>query len=617
MSDGTPTTPPSSSQPPQLPAQPSQPARPAPPRSGSKLLLGLIIAGIVIALPIAFCGIAAIVGGGSKPTVNKNSFLEIRMSGSVAEAPDNNPFAELFGPQSSPNLLNMRKVIRRVNEDDRIDGVLLVLEPLGVGMATVEEVMGIMDELDESKPMTVMLTGDFVSEPEYMIATTGDEIWMNPEAGMMLNGFVATVTFFRGTLDKLKIDVQAFGFREYKSASEQFTNKKMSKYFRESYDYVISDFYARFLDTIVERRGKVAEGGFMTRDEFEELVDRGGLTAREALDAKIVDKTGYKDEALASLAVRAGQSTEDIHTISFGKYLRAITASGGGVSGDRVALVYGLGPIVSGSQDSPFGDGSMHGPQVAAAIEKAVDDDNVKAIVFRVNSPGGSAVGSDFVWRAIDKARAAEKPVIVSMGDVAGSGGYWISMNADKIVAQPSTITGSIGVVFTKFNLTGFYNWLGVTTDTIQKGENADLFSSFSSLDERDKKRVMSWMEDVYNDFVNKVAQGRGMDPADVEEIAKGRIWTGSQGKDRGLVDELGGLDKAIEIAKAEAGLDEDTPVVLYPRQKSFFEMLAEGDFGVKVPEKQEINVEELIDYVEAEFGVSKVQVIMPEITLH
>jgi len=288
---------------------------------------------------------------------------------------------------------------------------------------------------------------------------------------------------------------------------------------------------------------------------------------------------GYPEDSEAEMRKAAGLSTEKRERIGARRYLSAAEEL---QEGEQIGLIYALGAISSSgkSNSNPLSEGGIMGPKLASIIHEAAEDSRVKAIILRVNSPGGSAVGSDFVLRAV-KAAKQKKPVIVSMGDVAGSGGYWISMAADSIVAQPSTITGSIGVVFGKFNLTGLLEWAGANVDRVKVGQNADLMSQFKSFDPTQAKRIKAWMTEVYDDFVRRVAEGRGLTYEVVEPIAHGRVWTGAQAKERKLVDALGGLDTAIEIAREKAHIGKDAKVYLrrFPRRKGIWEFLSDGEF--------------------------------------
>ncbi|HME89868.1 MAG TPA: signal peptide peptidase SppA, partial [Myxococcaceae bacterium] len=289
-------------------------------------------------------------------------------------------------------------------------------------------------------------------------------------------------------------------------------------------------------------------------------------------------------------------------------------------TGEIFAIIFGNGLITSSAKSnaSPFTEAGIMGPKLAKTIRDAAEDKTVKAIVLRVNSPGGSAVGSDFVWRAIQDARK-KKPVVVSMGDVAGSGGYWISMGADAIVAQPSTLTGSIGVVFGKFNLRGLLSWAGLNVDTAKVGANADLMSFFRSLDAHQAQLIKSWMSSVYSDFVRRAGEGRGMSFETVEPLAHGRVWTGAQAKERKLVDELGGIDAAVAVAREKAKLALDAKVRLrrFPQRKGILELLSEGEFPMVQLLLGRQTLNRLLGQAASEWETLRPWAIAPDIRIH
>jgi protease-4 len=338
-------------------------------------------------------------------------------------------------------------------------------------------------------------------------------------------------------------------------------------------------------------------------------MSHGIFAGPAALEAGLVDHMGYADQVRESLREHAG--TDEYQKLKFDDYLKQVkdTAPEGAPT---IAVVFGEGPISASSGGAnPFEtSANIYGPKVAKAIREAAEDEEVDAIVFRVNSPGGSAVGSDFIWREIERAQEAGKPVVVSMSNVAGSGGYWVAMGADAIVAHPSTITGSIGVVFGKFNVRGLYEWLGASVDSVTLSENADLMSPFHSMDEDQLRAVHGTVQVMYDDFVRKVAEGRGMDFAAVEPLAHGRIWSGQDALGHGLVDALGGLDVAIDLAREEAGIDGEARVAVYPAKKEWIELLLEGELSIESPELDHAAaLEALIEELET----PKVRAVMPE----
>jgi protease-4 len=549
----------------------------------------------------------------SSPEVKRGSVLVIRFEGDIEEAPPESPLSFLSGSGGGAfvSLHELRRLVEAAAKDDRLAGVLLEIGPIGSGFASIEEARGLINRLREAKkPVQAILVADFVEEKDYLLATAADRITMAPESGLLLNGLEAEVTFFRGTLDKLHVEPQFFQFKEYKSAAEPFINHEMSKPMREWVNSMLNDFYGRFLQEVAERRG-------IAVDSLRTLFDRGGLTAREGLDERLVDALGYSEDIETSMRQAAGVDTSKSGRVLARRYLSAAEEP---PAGESFAIIYGIGAITSSAKSNanPLTEGGIVGPRLAKTIRDAAEDSAIKAIILRVNSPGGSAVGSDVVWRAIQDARK-RKPVVVSMGDVAGSGGYWISMGADAIVAQPSTITGSIGVVFGKFNVRGLFAWAGVNVDTAKVGANADLMSFFRSLDSHQAQLVKTWMSAVYNDFVRRVGEGRGMSFETVEPLAHGRVWTGAQAKERKLVDELGGVDAAVALAKQKAKLPPDARVRLrrFPQRKGLLELLSEGEFPMVQLLLGPSTVERLLSQAASEWETLRPWTIAPEIRIH
>lgn len=513
----------------------------------------------------------------SKPKIDEPSVLELTLDGGYVEGKIDDPLAELGLSGGGNSLYELVRAIDHAAGDDKILGLRLIIRSPAIGFAQQQELAQSIARVREAgKPVVAHIEADMVTNGRYLLATTADEVWTSPEAFWLIQGLQADVEFYRGTLDKLKIEPDVIMYKEFKSAGETFLNKEMSEPMREAITTVLSDIQRMWIEQVADRRG-------LTVDAVRGLVDEGAMTPAAAKEAGLVDRFGYADELTDALEEKLG--LDDYESVKLGKYLKTLPKP---ESDDRIALIFGEGPIVASEADeaNPFADNSMiHGPKLARDIRKAADADRVKAIVMRVNSPGGSAVGSDFVWREIQRAKDKGIPVVVSMSSVAGSGGYWISMGADAIVAQPATITGSIGVVFTKMNVRGFYEWLGASVDSVSFAENSDLMSPFHSLDDEQYAKLHGIVGAMYESFVTKVADGRGMTFDEVEPLAHGRIWTGEDALERKLVDRLGGLDDAIALAAEKASVDlQSTDVEVFPKAKSVWERLAEGDLAVSTP---------------------------------
>jgi protease-4 len=383
---------------------------------------------------------------------------------------------------------------------------------------------------------------------------------------------MADASFYKGTLDKLKIHADMEHIGAYKSASEQWTRDSMSDAQRRATDSILDSIYGQIVGTIAESRK-------LTPAQVRSAIDKGLLTPEEAKSTGMVDGLLYDDEVESELKKKFGDYTE--------LRIRAYKKSGSWPARrNRIAVISASGAIISGKGGtSSFGGEFIGSDSLCRTLREVREDRGIRAAVLRVDSPGGSGVASDAIWREVELLKE-EKPLIVSMGDVAASGGYYISMGADAIVAEPATITGSIGVISGKYNLRGFYEgWIGLHRDQIKRGENADLFTDYQGFTEAQRAIVRAQIETFYREFVHKAATGRGKKDEEIDRIAQGRIWTGAQAKENGLVDELGGLDTAVEIAKKKAGLASSESVTLesYPRRKGLFQSLS-GDDQVFAP---------------------------------
>ena len=568
-----------------------------------------IVIGLILLLGVVAPILLIVAAAASGPRVKTGTIVVVHLEGTIPEAPPQNPLAQLFGGgRHQISLRDLQHLVDTVSADRKVAGVILEVGSLQAGFATVEEARGILAKLHESKkPIQAVLVGDSVGEKEYELALAADRVIVTPEAAMLLNGLVAEVAFYRGSLDKIHVQPQLFQFKEYKSAAEPIMNHEMSAPMRESLQSMIGDLYGRFVADVSQARN-------IPEDKLKAIFDRGGLTTREALDAKLVDGLGHAEDIEVEL--RKGQpSQKGSFRMPAAKYLAAARDR---AEGQALAVIFGVGTISASNSASLFGGDGIHGQRMAAAIREAAEDDDVKAILIRVNSPGGSAVGSDFVRRAVVAARV-KKPVVVSMGDVAASGGYWISMGADAIVAQPSTLTGSIGVVGGKINVRGLYELLGANVDQVKVGANADLMSAYRLFDSAQAERFRAWMGAVYEDFVRGVAEGRGLKYEDVEPNAHGRVWTGAQAKERHLVDELGGLERAIAIAREKAKIPTSAKTHLrrFPHRKSFLEALSDEDFPMVRALLGASDLDAALDAQVAEWETLQPWVLAPKISIH
>jgi protease-4 len=357
---------------------------------------------------------------------------------------------------------------------------------------------------------------------------------------------------------------------EYKNAFNFYTETKYTPAHREATAAVVNSLFGQHVRGIAEARK-------LSLDEVRALIDRGPFLGQEAVEAKLVDGVAYRDEVYDKVKKRAGDGAELLYS---DKYLER--ADRPHTKGKSVALIFGVGAVNRGKSSfgGLLGDLNMGSDTVTAAFRAATEDKDVKAIVFRIDSPGGSYVASDAIWREVVRARKAGKPVVATMGDVAGSGGYFVAMAADKIVAQPGTITASIGVLGGKFLTSGFWNKVGLSWDEVHTSANATMWTGTHDYSASEWQRFQSWLDRVYTDFTGKVADGRKLSKDRVLQIAKGRIWSGEDAKNLGLVDELGGYATALDLAKKAAGISEteDVNIIVFPKRKKLIEqLLAEG----------------------------------------
>jgi protease-4 len=466
---------------------------------------------------------------------------------------------DLVGKLRSRHRPRLRAVLRALHEagdDSHVRG-LIVKVGGGLSWARAQELRdGLQAFAKSGKP--VVAWAETLGEggngtADYVLATGCPEIWLQPSGEVWLMGIAAETTFLRGALDKLGVEPQLDKRYEYKSAADRIMRKEFTPEHREAIDRVLASSWEYAVDRIAAARS-------LDADAVRALADRAPLSAEEARDAGLVDRLGYRDEVYADVRNRLGADVQLLFADQWAPKRGAAAL----VKRQRevVALVEGHGEIVVGrSRGTPRGQ-LLGSTSVAAALRAARENEHVRAVLFRVDSPGGSAVASDTIWREVLLTKQAGKPVIVSMGDLAGSGGYFISCPADVIMAQPSTITGSIGVVAGKVVISELLEkHLGLTTGAVEHGGSARMYSLRRGFTEGERARLSTMLDRVYREFVQKVADGRGMSYDAVHAIARGRIWSGTDAAGNGLVDELGGLRDAADVARQRGGLPADAPV--------------------------------------------------------
>ncbi len=535
----------------------------------------LILGGVTVAVVlVAIIGIALLAESMGKPNVPENSVLILKVSGSLPDYAPEDPTAKLFGinqPQSFTSLLTQ---LRKAKVDSRVGAVLLDIEFPQIGWGKADELRdAIKDFRTSNKPIYSFM--ELGLNKEYYIATATEKIFVPPAGDLYINGFAAEAMFYRGSLDKLGIEPEVIQIGKYKNAPDQYTRKEMSPEQREVINAILDEYYGRFTNGIAESRKKSVE-------DVRAIVDNAPYHAGEAKQLGLIDEAFYLDQVYEELKNRLGYKTDDkLRTVSGSDYKEIPSDSLGLNNGERVAIIYASGAInVGKSSNSAFGGEMVGSDTIVQAVNQAAEDATIKAIVLRVDSPGGSALASDLMWHALENAKA-KKPVVVSMSDVAASGGYYIACNAHKIVAEPATITGSIGVFLGKPVTKGFYDWIGVTNEYVMRGKNAGIFRETEKWTPEERAKMQDQANKIYfNDFVPKVAKGRGKTDEEVNSIAQGRVWTGTQAKQNGLIDEFGGLEKAIEIAKVLANIpaDKDVRRIAFPEPRPFLETIFGGE---------------------------------------
>ncbi|MDG2384966.1 MAG: signal peptide peptidase SppA [Pirellulaceae bacterium] len=491
----------------------------------------------------------------------------------------------LFGELQS----NLRATVDRLNRaatDEQVSAIILRIRNPTIGRGKLNELRQAIRQVRQSgKPVYASL--ESAQTADYLLACACDHIVM-PESGMLLvPGVRAEITFYKKLLDKLGIRADMMQVGDFKGAAEPMTRDGMSESFRQQYDLLVDDLYDQLIDMIaIDRNFK--------REQVEQLVDQGLFTPAEALKAGLIDQVAYQDEYLQdlqdSLQVKELEIVKDygrkkvdtdfsgmLGMVKFMEMMTGSTKSNRATKQPKIAVVYAVGAINSGgSQVDLLGGQTMGSDTIVAALQEAEEDDSVVSVVLRVDSPGGSAMASDLIWRKI---QTMKKPVVASMGDTAASGGYYISMGCQQVFAEPGTLTGSIGVVGGKIATQNALGRLGVTTDVISRGKNSGIFAGSMPFSASERQAFQHMMEDTYRQFTAKAAAGRKMELGRLTSLAGGRVWTGRQAQAKGLVDQVGTLDDAIAAAKQLGGLaaDAKSELLLLPKAKSFLEQLIQG----------------------------------------
>jgi protease-4 len=542
-----------------------------------KLLAFLAILGALGFL--ALCAVVAISFFGAYPkgSIPSKILLEADFERPIEEYMSDEPITKAFGGEE-PTTRDVIDALDRAAGDDRVLGLVARLGAVPMGMAQIQEIRDAVSRFRASgKPAVAWAEtfGEFgAGNGSYYLATAFDQVYLQPSGDIGLTGLMYESPFIKGLFDKLAIVPRMDHRYEYKNAMNFYTETKYTDAHREAMQKLMDSQFGQMVSGI-------AKGRRMSERQARAAFDDGPYLGQQAVDAKLVDGLLYRDEVYAKARQKAGP---DAKLLYLQKYLERVGRPHD--KGEKVALIYGVGAVQRGGGGfSPISGSAMGSDTVAGAFRAAREDDEVKAIVFRVDSPGGSYVASDTIWRETQLARKAGKPVIVTMGNLAGSGGYFVAMGADKIVAQPGTITASIGVLGGKLLTRGLWDKIGVTYDEVHTSDNGTMFTGAQDYTPKEWNKFQQWLDRVYVDFTSKVAEGRRLPKARVLEIAKGRIWTGEDALGLGLVDALGGFDEALKLAKEAAKIPagDDVNLVVFPRKKSFFEALTR-----KMPDSSE-----------------------------
>jgi protease-4 len=525
-----------------------------------KFLLGILCGLVLAALSLVVLGFALVrMGGPRAPTIADNSMLMLRLEGPISEAAQPEfPFA-IPGQTTPVTTQELWTSIRAAAKDPRIKSIALMPAGVGAGWGKLDEIRSALKEFRKSgKPVVAWLRTPGMRE--YYLALAADKIYLAEEDLLYVKGLRADLTFLKGTLDKIGVQMEVEHVGKYKDAADQFSRSSATPETREVMNSLLDGIYGSFVTAVAEARG-------LKPEEVKALIDDGPYLAPRAAKAKLIDGLLYEDQFLTEVSKLAGAG--ELRRQALRGY---ITEAGSSDSGARVAWITAEGPIARGRSDAFMSDQAILSEDFVRQLRRAREDSTIKGAIVRIDSPGGDAIASDDILREMRMLRE-RKPTVISMSDVAASGGYFIAMTKDPVVAYPNTITGSIGVVFAKPNLKGVYDKIGLTQETISRGKNATIDSLYGPMSDTARAKLREGIQATYAGFLKRVAEGRNTTPEAIEPYAQGRAWLGSQGHERKLIDELGGIDKAIELLREKAKLSKDEPVRLipYPPRESLF----------------------------------------------
>ena len=536
-------------------------------------ITGIIVSVVVLVFISILVVFSMVSSSESETQVRKNSIMMLDLNGALAERSQDNPFDALMGDNyKTYGLDDVLSSIKQAKENDNIKGIYIEATSLGAGFASREEIRNALKDFKESGKFIVAY-GDSYSQGLYYLSSVADKVLLNPQGMVEWRGLAATPMFFKDLLAKIGVEMQIFKVGTYKSAVEPFISTEMSPANREQIDAYLTSIWGQVTNDVAESRK-------ISVDSLNAIADRMLMfyPAEESVQCGLVDTLIYKNDVRNYLKAMVGIDKDDrMPVLGLQDMINVKKNVPKDKSGNVIAVYYAYGEIDGGSTSVSSEEG-IDSKKVIKDLRKLKDDEDVKAVVLRVNSPGGSAYGSEQIWYAVSELKK-EKPVIVSMGDYAASGGYYISCNADTIVAEPTTLTGSIGFFGMFPNAKGLTDKIGVNFDVVKTNKYADFGMLTRPMNDGEKGLMQMYVNNGYDLFLTRCSDGRGISKEDLDKIAQGRVWTGSKAKELGLVDELGGLDKALDIAIAKAGVDTYT-VMSYPKKESFFESLMNTNPG-------------------------------------
>jgi len=526
------------------------------------LVLGVLFCGLILVIFI-FAAVRFAGSYANRPvSVADGSTLVLDLEGDVPERLPAEIPIPILQSQTSLSVEQVWDTFRRAATDSRIRGVLFEPHGLDIGWGKMEEIHDEIVQFKKSgKPIITYLRNP--TAREYYLASATDKIFLSPEDSLDVKGLAVESMFFKQTLDKLGVQAEVIHAGKYKDAGDVLTRTSMTPETREQLNAILDQYYGNLIATLAEGRKKQP-------DAVRALIDDGPFLARDALSGGLIDSLGYEDQAVAEMQSRLKQS--ELRRISGRAYVKGSVP---GASGRRVALIVGEGTISAGTGNETADDESFTGTGFIKLLKQVENDSSIQGVIMRIDSPGGDAIASDDILHEA-KNLSKKKPLVISMGDTAASGGYYVAATGDPIIAYPNTLTGSIGVIFAKFTLHGLFDKIGMDTQLLTRGRFADIESASTPLSDAARQKFSGQIDAFYRAFVSRVAESRKKPYDQIEPLAQGRVWVGAQAKENGLVDQLGGLDRAVEVLKQQAHMSASDRVTLvpYPGRRNVIDLL-------------------------------------------